>query len=437
MAYATNILQTVQTYQRSSLAYLQNLCPMVKTANTKFKDFDKISANLGSSVAFDLPPRFNTTAGLVASWQAADQRVATLNVDQSANTAFSVTAEQRIFNLEKGHEDYMEEFGKSAVEELASEIEANVSLNAISAVKSSYDNTPDNQSGPYRAYGWSDTQLTSFQQLATAISYYKNYGSAQKDIKVYLPDIIVPAIVGSGLNQFAPRRNDDMANSWEIGEFGTPAVRYYASNLLPIQVAGTVGVKQQTLTVVSTNDATGNNVTEITFSGADANTSSVIKAGDIIQFQDGVTGQQNIRYLTFIGHAVSSCPVQVRALSNADSDGTGNVTVSITPTLNWAGGPNINLNTPITAGMQIKVTGSHRAGLIVGGNALFIAMPRLPEQSPYATANEYDLETGISVRLTYGSVFGQNQTGMVYDAVWGSFLVPEYSMRLIVPLSQG
>ena len=34
--YPSNILQTVQTYQRSSLALLQNLCCHIATANTKF-----------------------------------------------------------------------------------------------------------------------------------------------------------------------------------------------------------------------------------------------------------------------------------------------------------------------------------------------------------------------------------------------------------------
>lgn len=69
--FPNNILQTVQTYQRSGLALLQNLCCHISTANTKFKDFDKIQANLGSTVTFDLPPRATTVAGLVASFQPA------------------------------------------------------------------------------------------------------------------------------------------------------------------------------------------------------------------------------------------------------------------------------------------------------------------------------------------------------------------------------
>ena len=44
MATPTNILQQVQTYQRANLALLQNSSPFIATANTKFKDFEKITA---------------------------------------------------------------------------------------------------------------------------------------------------------------------------------------------------------------------------------------------------------------------------------------------------------------------------------------------------------------------------------------------------------
>lgn len=432
-----NILQQVQTYQRSSLGYLENLCCFLSTANTKFKDFDKIDANLGSSVGFDLPPRFNTTAGLVASWQAANQRIATLTCDQAANTSFAVTSQQRMFNLEKGEDDYMRVFGKAAMEELANQVEINLALNATSSVVSQLDGTTNTSSGPYRFYGDGTTTITSYQQLASAVMYFKNYGSVKDGIKVYLPDTVIPGIVGSGLSQFAPRRNDEIANSWEVGDFGTPPVNYYQSNLLPIHVSGNVGNNATVLTVVSTNDPTGQNVTQITFSGATTNDTQAILAGDLIQFKDGVSGKPNMRYLTFIGHAPSSNPVQVRATANAAADGSGNVTVTFTPALNWAGGANVNLNNAIAAGMQVTALPSHRAGLIVGGDAFFVAMPRLPDQSPFYTANEYDKETGVSMRMTYGSTLGQNQTGTVYDCTWGSIVVPEYSMRIAIPLSQG
>ena len=443
--YADNILQQVQTYQRSSLGLLQNLCCFVSTANTKFKDFEKIQANLGSSVTFDTPPRATTSAGLVVAWQPAIQQVETLTCDQAFNSSFTVTAQQRIFNLEKGEDEYIEVFGKSFLTELANEVEGNLALNAVSAVpvmvvNSQGQSVPTGalhvESGPYRYFGDGTTQLTSYQQLAQMIMLFKNYGSVSHGIKVYLPDTVYPAIVGTGLNQFAPERNNEIAMSWEVGEFGTPRVKYYQSNLLPIHFAGNVGELAQVLTLVSTNDPTGQNVTQLTFSGASATDVDAIKSGDLFQFNDGVSGFRNMRYLTYIGHKVSANKVQMRALADAASNGGGSVTINITPALNWAGGQSQNLNQALQAGMQVTVLPSHKAGLVVGGDAFYIAMPQLPDQRPFDTANEYDPETGVSLRMTYGSILGANQKGIIYDETHGSLVVQQYSMRVIIPLTQ-
>lgn len=435
--YPSNVLQQVQTYQRSGLALLQNLCCHIATANTKFKNFENIEANLGSTVTFDLPPRAVTNQGLVVSWQPAVQEVHTLTCDQANNSSFAVTSQQRIFNLEKGAEDYMRVFGRSFIAELATNVEANVAQNWNSSVRSQVDGTLQTNSGPYRFFGNGTTAISSFQQLAQSITLFKNYGAVSEGIKYYLPDTVTPSIVGSGLNQFVPNRNNDMAMSWEIGDFGTPVVKYYQSNLMPLHVSGSTGINGSTLTVVATNDPTGQNVTQLTLSGATASDLSAVLSGDLLEFQDGVSGLPNMRYLTYIGHRVSANHVQVRVLNDAVSNASGNVVVNIFPALNWAGGRTQNLNNAIQAGMQLKGLPSHRCGGILGGEALFLAMPKLPEQAPFITANEYDPETGVSMRLTHGSVFGQNQTGMIYDETHGSTLVPAYAMRLIVPLSQG
>jgi hypothetical protein len=443
--YADNILQQVQTYQRSSLGLLLNLCCFVSTANTKFKDFDKIQANLGSTVTFDTPPRATTAAGLVVSWQPAVQNTVSLVCDQAFNSSFTVTAQQRIFNLEKGEDEYIEVFGKSFLAELANEVEGNLALNSISAVPVMTVNAQGQsvptgalhtESGPFRYFGDGNTQLTSYNQLAQMIMLFKNYGSVSHGIKVYLPDTVYPAVVGTGLNQFAPERNNENAMSWEIGEFGTPRVKYYQSNLLPIQYAGNVGNLNQTLTLVSTNDPTGQNVTQLTFSGASASDANAIMSGDLFQFNDGVGAFAPMRYLTYIGHKVSANKVQMRAIANAASNAAGLVTINLSWPLNWAGGQIQNLNQALQPGMQVTVLPSHKAGLVVGGDAFYIAMPQLPDQRPFDTANEYDEETQVSVRMTYGSVFGANQKGIIYDETHGSLAVQQYCMRVIIPLSQ-
>lgn len=415
MALPTNVLQTVQTYQDSGLAYLLNHFCFVSTANKKFKDFEKLEANLGDTVTFDLPPRYTTTNSLVAVFQDSQQRVQSLTVDKAVNTAYAFSAQQFIFNVR----DYMEKFGKSAVIEIGSQVESDVASTIV-------PNT-------YRFYGDGKTAINSFGQLGEMLAYFRNYGSAQDNVRAYLSDIAVPSIVNTGLNQFVMDRNEEIANSWQLGRFLD--CEWYRSNLLPTHVAGTVGngatAAVQTLTVVSTNDPSGANITQITCT-CDASLSGnadAIKADDVAYFLPA----SGLKYLTFTGHKLSENNVQIRITADAGASGT-TVVLNISPALVAVANQNQNINKNIVAGMTLKVMPSHRAGLLTAGNSLFLAMPQLPEEIPFPTANKADPDSGVSMRMYYGSLFGQNQRGFVHDVIWGKTLVPEYSMRILFPL---
>lgn len=420
-----NILQAVQTYQSSGLGILQNLFCFLSTANKKFKDFNTLTRNLGDTVGFDLPPRMVANLGslVVPSFEGVQQRVATLTVGgadafgtvQAATVPFAFSAQELIFNIDNN--DYREKLELSAITELGNVIEGNVAKTILTA--------------PYRFYGDGVTAVNSFGQLAQAMAQFRNFGSANYMYRGYLSDLAVPSIVNSGLQQFAMNRNNEIANSWQIGNFDN--TDWYRSNLLPIQNAGTVGNSAQVLTVVSI-DPTG---TLLTCSGASASDANAIKANDLLQFTDGVVGQPNMRYLTFTGHQVSGSPVQIRATANVASNGGGQVVIPIDPPLiSTFGNVNQNINNPVASGMQLTALPSHKAGMIISGDAFFLGMPQLPDQEPFPTANKADSDSGAAIRFTYGSTFGQNQTGFIYDAIWGARIIPEYAMRVVFPLTQ-
>ena len=411
-----NILQQVVTYNESNLALLLNSFCFLSTANKKFQKFnDDVPKNLGDTVSFDKPPRFSTNNGLVVTFQSAEQRVQNLVCDQSANVAYEFTAQQFIFNVR----DYMSTFGKSAVAQLGTQVESNVAQLA--------------ETNTYRFYGDGVTPINSYLQLANALAFFRNYGAAPEDTKGYLSDLTFPGIVNSGLNQFTLEKNNREMMSWEVGRFSN--CEWYQSNLLKTHSAGSEGNAGSTLTVVSTTLDANGAVTAITFSGASAaSDANSVKKYDKFQFNDGVSGLTNLRYLTFIGQKPSQNPVQFAATADAASTAGSQVTVSINPPLQVNGGNNQNINTPIVAGMQVSVLPDHRCGLIYSGKALFLAMPRLPDEDPYKTAVAMDPDSGASIRQYYGSLFGQNQRGMVHDVLWGSTLVDEYAMMVALPV---
>lgn len=436
----TNILKQVITYNDSGLAYLENLNVAIHIANKKFQNFENVEKNLGDTVQFDVPPRAVAMNGLVASFQSAQQRYGTLQCDQAANSSMAFTAQQFVFNVR----DYMEKFGMARVEELSAEIESNVLLNSCSSVpvmtvNSEGQSVPTGalhtESGPYRFYGDGVNQINSFGQLASMLAFNAEYGMPNGQPDVILPNLAIPGIINSGLNQFVPTENEGLRNSWDLGTYHGSNARYYRSNLLPVFNAGTVGNDALTLTVISTNDPTGANITQITCSGANVSDAGSLVAGDLGQFVDGISGFQNMRYLTWTGHKPCGVPVQFRVTANAASDGSGHVTFSVFPALSSQFGPNQNLNQNIQAGMQIKFLPSHRCGLVISGKAFYLAMPKLPDEVPFPTGTKMNKESGASLRLYYGTLFGKNTRGLINDAIWGSYIQPEYAMRIIFPLN--
>lgn len=413
-----NLLQTVQTYQLSGLAAMQNFGFFIGKFSKKFKNFQNETANLGSTVTFDLPPRATTVDSLIADFQPADQRVQPLVVNNEISSSYAFTAQQFIFNVK----NYEDRFVMSSIREMGTKIEARIARLAVT-------NT-------YRFFGNGVTAINNPTQLAQAMAQYRDYGAIEGQAYGVLPLVSIPAIVGGGLAQFATERNNKLANSWELPAFAD--CDWHRSNLLPVHVAGTAGNSALVLTVVSvTNNGTDSSVDTITFSvagspGADA---SMIKQFDKLQFRDSVSGFSNMRYLTFVGHQVSANPVQFQATANAASTSGSEVTVSVYPYLQALPTAEQNLNQQIQVGMQVTVLPSHRAGLIMARDTGFLAMPQLPEEVPYPTANAVDPASMASFRSYYGSQLGKNVRGLINDCIYGATLVPEDAMLIAFPVT--
>lgn len=449
MTVPTNVLQNVQLYIKNEIAWLANKFWALDNANKSLIQFNDRNGNLGDTITFNLSPRYISYNGLVITQQPSVQRVQSLIASQAVNISSGYTDEQFMFNVR----DYMRQFGEAAAMQLGSTIEKDVLKNIVSGVvgsdpQSSNYNVAQVNSGPYRFYGDGVTPISSFQQLAQAWANFDAYGAARFKKRGCLPIDIVPTIVGTGLNQFAQKRNDEISVDWSVGRFGGMDVDWGVSNLLPIHVSGTIGdtaSPNNVMTVVSTNDPTGANVTQITFTeptgGTDAN---AIKAGDLLYFVDGVAGQPNMRFLTFQGQHVTRLPVQFRATADAATV-AGTVTVSIQTInggANGAGGiglvsaanANQNINHAIAAGMKVIPLPSHQAGWMDAGDSFYMAMPKLPNEDPFSTVFVKDAPSGYALRHYWGSQFGLNNKSYVRDSVWGSTLISEDSMRLIIPL---
>ncbi len=410
-----NVFVNVQTYQPYACAYLRHSNPMIHDANRKFDNFEDFTGNLGNTVQFQKQLLLKPTKSLVYNWEQTVQRTISLTVDLPLSVPLQYSAEQLIFN---DAEAFMKEYGgKAAMNCMGAEIETSLAGRA--------------ETETFLHYGNGRTEINSYVQLSSALRKMRNYGNTMGNSKAYIPDFAVDKILNSGMNQLTLDRNNKTANTWDLGSFSMCDWRI--SSLLKKHIAGSEGQANSTLTVVgvTTDPADATRVTAITFSGTSTATDpDSIKAGDKFTFS-----LASDTYMTILGSGgkASASTVQFSAKYDAEASGS-EVTITLNNPL-IASGNQQNITKQIAAGMTVSVADSHYVGLITQGDPLFLAMPRLPNTDPYKMKQDYDMDSGISVRFSYGSLYGQNLYGYAFDCISGTQLNGENAMAVLFPLS--
>lgn len=425
--FSDNLLRSVVTYQQYCTARVENMFATIKMANKRFENFNNLTAQLGDTVSFPKPYRFRASDSLVLDVQAVEQRIMYLTVDKSASIAREFDDLQFIFNVDQP--DRLKQMTDSAISEIGAKVEYDVASAFINDT--------------YRFYGNGVDFIDTFGKLAKALEFFNEYGAAKTDVVGFLPNVGVEKIVSSGLQEFVPVDNEDLRRKWMIGDYQN--CKWTKSNLLNKHIAGTVGQSLATvspilLTVVSTVKDVNGYITNITFSGAPISDPNAVKKGDLFQFSN-IAGEtdHSFDFLTFNGHQPSSAPVQFGASADAASDGAGNVTVALNnPLVPVDNDRNQNITEDVTAGMTCWVANSHIAACINAGSTLFLAMPKLVSTEPFASSNEINSDTGISIRAYFGTIL---QTGRVpvkvyaNDCIWAKKMDGDNSLRMCFPLN--
>lgn len=442
-------LKSVISFTQSGLVLMQNSYAALNLAKKTPKDFTgSFPGQLGQTAQFEMPIRASSSYGLQADFKGVSMRPFQITVTQAANASFAYNDIQALFSIDV--RNFRTSIAASYVAELGAKIEVDLMREFVSSVKylssapgSVIEGTFKTNSGPYRFYGDGFTDISTYTKFAEAYRLFINRGHSKgKRIKMIIPDSVQPQVVGSGLAEFVPKRNDETASSWEIGSFTGTMVDVYTSNIMPHHIAGNVGNQQEVadrqLTLISTNKEANNGIiTQLTLSGATANDANAIKRSDLGSFIN------NTVFLgTQVGDAISRSPVQIRALSDAAADASGNVVIDIAPglTTDRELGQTLAdleyISADLVAGMKLQMVGSHTAGIIFEEDALMCAMPTLPSAAPFQNniaTSVTDPDTGAGMRLSSGYLLKDGLHGVRYDAIWGSHLIPERSMRMIFP----
>jgi hypothetical protein len=419
-----NVVQNVETYQLTQIAWLLLEYALIRNSNRHFDDLIEFGGQLGSTVSFNREPQNIFTRGTIKpTMQPITQKKLELKVDQQGNSSFSIPPIQDYFNIEPT--DWMNKVQTSALKEIGTSIETDLGNQITNC---------------FRYYGDGVTAITSAEQLADCVELFEEFGASNINMLAVLPSVVYPKIMSTMLQQFATKRNDELADyKWYQGEYN--GCSWGKSKVLPIHKAGTIGISNLELTVVSTNDPSGANVTQITCSGSIGTDANAIKKGDCMRFIDGVSINgvvKNMRYLTYHGHVeTQNNYVAMCAAADAGSN-SGLVTINLThPLCSVSGIAENNINYAIQPGMKIHVNPSHRVGVIMSGNPLYLAMPNPMswiKTDPFKQTVVVDEETGISVCMYEGWSPDQAVRFTSMPSIWGTTIEPLNAMRICLPL---
>lgn len=449
-----NVLTAVSTLVEAGVASLENTSAIFKVANKQLKEFENQPANRGRAIQIAVPMRFLSNPGLVVNGAATPiiQEQVTLQVggylsngsynptapnasyDENGNLceihSFSqFTSTDLIYYFDKKNPTQLIKSIQGAIGELKSTIESNLQARFNTDCYKFWCAGVDanNQIIP----------ITSYKQLDQARQLMVSDGAGSLDYDVIIPNTATSEIIGNGLNNFILKRNDEVFNTWELGEFG--GQKYYQSNLLPIHNAGTVGNSGTILTITGVQTDSDNAVTGFTCSGVSTTPDpNLLKKNDLGFVKDEV-GKLELRYLTRYGHFPTERNIQFSVAADAGSTGSsGSVTFTIKNKLYTQIGPlqNVNITDPnLLVGRKIQILPSHRAGAQMVGKPFYLGMPMMGDNMPYYTSYVRDPETGIALRAYFGSVgYGSNIQGIVIDQMYGAKIIDYLFQKLVFPV---
>ena len=435
-----NTLVNVEGYlQDNAVHILDNSFCITKTLNPEYEGYDNLQGTLGPKFLVNLPTRTVARKGFGFTANGTDgqfsQRSMSVTADQEGAAEFPYSdIDSALFDKNKG----ISQAAMSNLTELANQFEG-FYADKVSTAGYRFIGSPAVLPG----------QMQTVQEVTQGDALFESFGCVQGTEKHWIMPMVASAkTVSSGLQEFAPKRNNELALNGEIGVLGGVRKTVFCrSNLLPVHTAGTAADNVLNLSsgytitsvtptnAINPDDANGDNTSTIVLSGM--TNGETILADDMLDI--GVLNAANpLRYLTFSGYHQSETTVQCRVVTG-DTVAGGVATILVQPALIFDA-TNLNayrnLNRDIIAGTDtIRFVKSHRSGCLYFGQYGFRVNPLLPDAEPYPSSSIKNQETGIAIRAFYGRAgVGNPFKYFVHESLYGFGAASEGFARVIYPL---
>jgi len=401
----TNQFITTDLVSNTALAMFANNAPFVMTASRIYQDdFVSSGYKIGDTLQVRRQNHFIVGDGSVATPQSIIETVETIVIAHQYHALIAYTIQDLTLRIE----DFSRVFIAPAIQEIITQMEKDISGSAELDLNF--------------FTGTAGVPINSFTTVDTAGAKLLEQGvNIASDAYLAMTVRDGSSLKGALLNNFTPVFNEDIVRSSAIGHLSYFDI--FQSQNIKHHIAG-AGPTLHSSDPLLVNGAVSSGNT-IVMNGATISVTNYFLPGDVIS----IAGVQSVNP---VGRAATGQDMQFVVQAAANSDGSGNVTITVLPviisdTLN----PNRNVSNPIPDDAPVTMVGSYNVNVAYPSRGLDIVCPPLYKlQVPYASV-AVDPETGLSLAVTQtGDILGY-QNYMRIDLLCGFKWHAQYATKVL------
>lgn len=405
-----NSILTPSVIAKEALMQFKNGMGVSRHCDTSYsKDFAKKGAKIGSSEKIRKPNLFTVTDGATYSAQDVVEDSVTLTIDTQKHVGFDFMSKDLTLNIDEFSQRYLKPASLALVNKV------DIDGNALAAKT------------VYNAVGTAATTPSALLTYLQAMQKIQESAGPMDDNYMY-------AINPAASTKIVDALKGLFADQGEIS-------KQYKRGLMGIAAGGEWVLSQNLYSHTSgqrggtpaMNGSTSEGASTLVTDGWTASAANRVKAGDVFE----VAGVYKVNPITKQSTGVLQ---QFVATADAASDGSGNVTISISPKL-YSSGPLQNVDAMPADGALLSFAGAATIGtsavtasnLLLHKDAMALAFAPLekPEGVHFA-AVETDPETGVSIRIVRDYDFSNDKFRCRLDVLYGwKELRPEWACQII------
>lgn len=401
----SNQFITTQLVSNTALAMFANNAPFIMTGSRIYQDdFQNAGYKIGDTLQVRRQNNFIIGDGSTAVPQDIIETVETITVAHQYHALIAYTIQDLSLRIE----DFSRMFIQPAIQNIITQMERDICSSAELDV--------------YFFSGSAGTPINSFQTVDLAGAKLLEQGvNISSDAYLAMTVRDGSSLKSSLLNNFTPVFNEDIVRQSAIGHLSYFDIFQSQNIVRHIAGAGPTLHSGDTLLV---NGAVSSGNT-IVMDGATISITNYFVPGDLIS----ISGVSSVNPLS---RQSTGQNMQFVVTANASSDGSGNLTVQVNPTIiSNSSSPLQNVSNAIPDDAVVTMVGSYNVNLAYPARGLDIVCPPLYKlQVPYSSV-AIDPETGLSLAVTQtGDILGY-QNLMRIDILCGFKWHPQYVVKLL------